>query len=125
MAARSPTGLIERIGFATLNSLRGVKFAFASEQAFRHEVYLLAAGVPLGLFIAPSLAWYVAMIGVLLLVLAIELLNTGLEKLCDHVMADRHPQIEIVKDCGSAGVMFSLVLAGVVWLAALAVGFLG
>ena len=60
--------------------------------------------------IAPSFAWYVAMIGVLLLVMAIELLNTGLEKLCDHVMADHHPQIGIVKDCGSAGVMFSLLL---------------
>jgi len=124
MTARSPTGLAERIRFATENSMRGIKFAFTSEQAFRHEVYLLLAALPLGLFIAPSFAWYVAMIGVLLLVMAIELLNTGLEKLCDHVMADRHPQIGIVKDCGSAGVMFSLLLAGFIWLAALATRFL-
>lgn len=125
MQARSPTGLIDRVRFATVNSLRGIRFAYASEQAFRHEVYILIAALPLGIAIAPSLAWYAAMIGVLLLVMAIELLNTGLEKLCDHVMADRHPQIGIVKDCGSAGVMFSLLLAGLVWLAAFCVRLLG
>ncbi len=125
MAARSPTGLVERIRFATINSLRGIKFAFVSEQAFRHEIYLLVAALPLGIFLAPSFAWYVAMIGVLLLVIAIELLNTGLEKLCDHVMADHHPQIGIVKDCGSAGVMFSLLLAGLTWMSAFLVRLFG
>jgi diacylglycerol kinase (ATP) len=121
----SPTGLRDRIAFATRNSLRGIKFTFMREQAFRHEVYLLAMAIPAGAVIAPSLAWYVAMIGVMLLVMAIELLNTGLEKLCDHVMADHHPQIGIVKDCGSAGVMFSLLLAGLIWVAAILVRISG
>jgi diacylglycerol kinase (ATP) len=125
MMPRSPAGFAERIRLAALNSLHGLKFTFANEQAFRQEIYLLAVAVPLGIIVAPSVAWYVAMIGVLLLVLAIELLNTGLEKLCDHVMVDRHPQIGIVKDCGSAGVMFSLMLGGMVWLAALFVRFFG
>jgi diacylglycerol kinase (ATP) len=123
-ASRSPTGLRDRLAFATRNSLRGIAFTFRKEQAFRHEVYVLLMALPAGIVIAPSFAWYVAMIGVLLLVMAIELLNTGLEKLCDHVMADHHPQIGIVKDCGSAGVMFSLLLAGLIWLAALVVRFL-
>ena len=123
-ASRSPTGLRDRLAFATRNSLRGIAFTFRKEQAFRHEVYLLLAALPAGIVIAPSFAWYVAMIGALLMIIAIELLNTGLEKLCDHVMADHHPQIGIVKDCGSAGVMFSLLLAGLIWLAALVVRFL-
>lgn len=123
-ASRSPKGLRDRLAFATRNSLRGIAFTFRKEQAFRHEVYLLLAALPAGIVIAPSFAWYVAMIGALLLIMAIELLNTGLEKLCDHVMADHHPQIGIVKDCGSAGVMFSLLLAGLIWLAALVVRFL-
>jgi diacylglycerol kinase (ATP) len=58
-------------------------------------------------------------------VMAVELLNTGLEKLCDHVMSDHHPQIGIVKDCGSAGVMFSLLLAGLIWMAAFMVRVFG
>jgi diacylglycerol kinase (ATP) len=123
--SHSPTALRERLSFATRNSIRGIKFTYLKEQAFRHEVYLLVAAFPVGFVIAPSFTWYVAMIGVLLLVMAVELLNTGLEKLCDHVMADHHPQIGIVKDCGSAGVMFSLLLAGLIWLAAFMVRFFG
>ena len=122
---KSPTGLRNRLGFATRNSVRGIIFTYRREQAFRHEVFLLAIALPAGIVIAPSFAWYVAMIGVMLLILAIELLNTGLEKLCDHVMADHHPQIGIVKDCGSAGVMFSLLLAGLIWVAAVLMRFFG
>lgn len=122
---KSPTGLRDRLGFATRNSVRGIIFTYRREQAFRHEVYLLAGALPIGIFIAPTFTWYIAMIGILLLVMAVELLNTGLEKLCDHVMADHHPQIGIVKDCGSAGVMFTLLLAGLIWLAAFLMRFFG
>ncbi len=118
-AGHSPTGLIERIAFASRNTLRGLSFTLRSEQAFRHEIVLLLLALPLGAVIAPSLAWYVAMIGVLALVLAVELLNTAIEKLADHVTADRHPQIAVVKDCGSAAVGILLALAALVWLAAL------
>jgi diacylglycerol kinase len=41
------------------------------------------------------------------------------------VMAEHHPQIGIVKDCGSAGVMFSLLLAGLLWFAAFLERFFG
>lgn len=123
--ARSPSALIARIRFASVNTLRGLAFAYRSEQAFRHEVFLLLAALPLGIAIAPSLGWYVAMIGVLLVTMAAELLNTAIEKLADQVEADHHPQIAIVKDCGSAAVGILLVLAGMIWLAALYLRFFG
>lgn len=123
--ARSPSDLIGRIRFASVNTLRGLAFAYHSEQAFRHEVFLLVAALPLGIVIAPSLGWYVAMIGVLLAALAAELLNTAIEKLADQVEANHHPQIAIVKDCGSAAVGIVLVLAGMIWLAALFVRLSG
>jgi len=123
--ARSPSGLIARLRFASANTLRGLAFAYHSEQAFRHEVLLLLAALPLGIVIAPSLGWYVAMIGVLLAAIAVELLNTAIEKLADQVEANHHPQIAIVKDCGSAAVGIVLVLAGMIWLAALFVRLSG
>ena len=51
---------------------------------------------------------------------AVELLNTSIEKLCDHVTPQIHPTIKIVKDMGSAAVLCALLIAGLVWLAALA-----
>jgi diacylglycerol kinase (ATP) len=58
---------------------------------------------------------------VLLTVLAVEFLNTAIEKLSDHVTPEHHVAIGRIKDFGSAAVFCGLCLAGLVWLAALAV----
>jgi diacylglycerol kinase (ATP) len=55
--------------------------------------------------------------------MAVELLNTGLEKLADHVTPEWHPRIGMVKDCGSAAVFCTLCLAALVWIAGLTVRF--
>jgi diacylglycerol kinase (ATP) len=110
---------VKRIFSATLNSLRGLRYGFGHEAALREELILLAAGLILGLFIAPTVAWYVAMIGVLLVLLGIEFLNTAIEKLADHVTPEHHIDIGRIKDYGSAAVFCGICLCGIVWLAAL------
>lgn len=94
---------------------------FTTEPALRDEALLVLVGLLVGLFVAPSGAWYAAMVGVLLVLLAIEFLNTGIEKLADHVTREQHSEIRRIKDFGSAAVFCSLCLAGLVWLTALAV----
>jgi diacylglycerol kinase (ATP) len=61
-----------------------------------------------------------ALILVVLLILIVELLNTAIEKLADVVSKGPHPAIKDIKDMGSAAVAISLVIAGLVWLAAVA-----
>ncbi|HEY8267458.1 MAG TPA: diacylglycerol kinase [Xanthobacteraceae bacterium] len=114
---------MKRLYHATLNTIRGFAHAFRTEQAFRQEVAVLLVGLPIGIFVAPSAAWYVAMIGSLLAIMAVELLNTGIEKLADHIAPEWDPKIRVVKDYGSAAVFCALVLAGLVWIAALALRF--
>ena len=65
----------------------------------------------------------VALIGVILLLIVVEFLNTAIEKLSDHVTPDIHPKIGFVKDLGSAAVFFALLIVGMVWLVALAERF--
>ena len=115
-----------RLHGATLNSFRGLAYALRSEAALREECAVLGIALPLGLVVAPSVAWYVALIGAILLVLAVELLNTGIEKLADHVTPEWNAQVGIVKDLGSAAVLCALVAAGLVWgaAAALRIGLL-
>jgi diacylglycerol kinase (ATP) len=79
--------------------------------------------VPVGVFLAPSPAWYVAMIGALLTLLAVELLNTAIEKLADHVTPEHNIEIGRIKDFGSAAVFCALCMAGLVWLLATALRF--
>lgn len=112
---------MKRLYGATKNSLRGLGGGFRSEAALRDEAILLVAGVFLGFPIAPSAAWYVAMIGALLVLLAVEFLNTAVEKFTDYVTREQHAEIGRIKDFGSAAVFCMLCLAGLVWLAAIAV----
>lgn len=112
---------MKRLFSATQNSLRGIIDGVKTEPALRDEAVLLVVAVPLGLVVAPSAAWYAAMIGVVLVILAVEFLNTGIEKLSDHVTREQHNDIRRIKDFGSAAVFCALSLAGLVWLTALAV----
>jgi len=112
---------LKRLYSATQNSIRGLVDGFKTEAAVRDEALLVVAGLLLGIVIAPSGAWYAAMIGTLIIVLAVEFLNTAMEKLADHVTREQHSEIRRIKDFGSAAVFCSLGLAGLVWLMALAV----
>ena len=112
---------MKRLFSATKNSLRGLGYSIRTEAAVRDEAIVFVVALPIGFMIAPSLAWYVAMIGTLLVVLAVELLNTAIEKLSDHVTREQHPDIGKIKDFGSAAVFCALCLVGLVWLAAIAV----
>ena len=111
---------MKRLFSATINSLRGLGYGLRSEAALREEFGLLVVGVVVGLFMAPSVGWYVVMVGSLLLLLAIEFLNTAIEKLADYVTRERHVEIRRIKDFGSAAVFCAISFAGLVWLAAIA-----
>ena len=118
----SPLGsAVKRIFSATLNSLHGIRYGIAAEAALRDEAALLLAGALLGLAVAPSWLWYVAMVGSLLVLLAVEFLNTAIEKLSDYVTREQQVEIRRIKDFGSAAVFCGICLAGLTWLAALAV----
>jgi len=112
---------VKRLFSATLNSLRGLTYGFKTEAALREEMIALVAAIPLGFFIAPNAKWFAAMIAAILVVLAVEFLNTAVEKLADYVTRERHNDIRRIKDFGSAAVFCSLALTGLVWLTAIAV----
>jgi diacylglycerol kinase (ATP) len=104
---------------AFLNSLRGLGSAARSERSVRQELFALAAALPASALLSSDLWVRVALVGTILLTLAVELLNTALERLCDHVTPQRHPAIGAVKDMGSAAVLCMLALSALVWAAAL------
>jgi diacylglycerol kinase (ATP) len=112
---------VKRLFSATINSLHGWAYGFRTEPALREEMFLLLAGVLLGLVAAPSVAWYVAMVGSLLILLAIEFLNTAVEKLADFVTREWQTEIRRVKDFGSAAVFCAIWLCGLIWIAAIAI----
>lgn len=112
---------LKRLFSATRNSLRGLADGFKTEPALRDEAILFVIAVPVGLIVAPTAPWYLAMIGAVLFILAVEFLNTGIEKLADHVTPELNTDIRRIKDFGSSAVFCALCLTGLIWLTALAV----
>jgi diacylglycerol kinase (ATP) len=104
---------------ATLNSWNGLRAAAHSEEAFRQELVAFVLSVPAAFLIASDAWWRLSLIAVVVLLMIVELLNTAIEKLSDHVTPHRHDAIGRIKDMASAAVGLSLLLAGFVWLVAL------
>jgi diacylglycerol kinase (ATP) len=111
---------MERLLRAAVNTWNGFLAATRSEEAFRQELVVLVLAVPLA-FLVTDVAWKrLTLIGVVLLLLVVELLNTAIEKLADRVSREIDPQIGRVKDMGSAAVGLTLVIVGLAWFLALA-----
>lgn len=111
-----------RLWRAFFNSRDGLRAAARRESAVRLELVLLLLAAPAAWLATPSWAMRAVLIASLFLLLAVELLNTGLEKICDHVTPDTHPEIKFIKDVGSAAVLATGFAVGLLWLAAFLAG---
>jgi diacylglycerol kinase (ATP) len=110
---------LARIAAAFWNSLGGLREGLATESAIKQEVAIACLLLPVSFFVAKDVWTWAALAGSLLFVLAIEFLNTAIERLCNHIEPKQHEAIRITKDLASAGVFFALALAGLVWVVAL------
>ncbi len=117
-AYKGRTGL-DRIVRATGYSLDGLKLAYRGESAFRQEVWAAAVLLPAALWLGRSWVEVALLSGSVLLVLIVELLNSGIEAAIDRVSYELHDLSKRAKDLASAAVMLSLLLCATVWIAAL------
>jgi diacylglycerol kinase (ATP) len=83
---------------AFASSAKGFVGAFRDEQAFRQELLFACLTLPLGMWLGHS----------------------GVEATVDRIGLERHELAGLAKDIGSAAVMLSFILLGVVWLLVLA-----
>lgn len=104
-----------RILRATSYSLAGLRTAWRNEHAFRQELMLIAPAVLVALLLPLPALHKLALIGVLILVLIVELINSAIEAAIDRISLERHPLAKNAKDFGSAAVSLALLLAGLTW----------
>lgn len=106
---------LQRIWNALFYSLDGFRAAFTHEAAFRQEVLIAGVLLPVALMTDASPAGKAIMIASVLLVLIVELLNSGIEAVTDRISLEDHALAKRAKDLGSAAVMLSLINVPVVW----------
>jgi diacylglycerol kinase (ATP) len=114
---------LQRLVNATRYSIDGLSAAWAHEDAFRQELILAAVMIPVALLLPLTLPEKILLIGVVVLVLVVELLNTGIEAAIDRDSLEINPLGKRAKDYGSAAVMLSLLLAAGTWAAILLARF--
>ena len=115
MARVKPRGLT-RILRAAGASWKGLLGAYREEAAFRQELGLSVLVIPLGLWLGRTGVERALLVAPMLLVLIVELLNSAVEATVDRIGLERHVLAGLAKDIGSAAVLLSFVLLGVVWL---------
>ena len=93
----------------------GLTAAWKNEAAFREEVLLAIVAIPLAVFLGETGVDRALMIGSVLLILIVEILNSGLEAVVDKASPEKHELAKRAKDMGSAAVLLSLVNAATVW----------
>lgn len=105
--------LRRRFGYAWA----GVRAAWVNERSLRTQTAAAVAVLLVMVWLRPALIWWALVGGLITLILAMELLNTAIEQLADHLHPDEHPRIKLVKDCAAAAVL--LLSIGAVWVGVL------
>ena len=111
------TGL-SRVWHAGGYSVAGLRAGWG-ETAFRQEALAALVLVPAAFWLGRSWVEVALLAGSVLMVMVVELLNTGIETAIDRIGPEWHALSKRAKDMGSAAVLLSLLLCAGIWVAAL------
>ena len=114
---KTRTGL-NRLWHATGYSIAGLRAGWG-ETAFRQEAIAACVLLPASLWLGRSWVEVALLAGSVLLLMIVELLNTGIEAAIDRIGPEWHALSKRAKDMGSAAVLLSLILCTGIWAAAL------
>ena len=110
--------MIKKLYINFLNSLNGLKVVF-KENSFRLELSLGLFLIPYILFSNNELILKMILLILYLLLLAFEIMNTSIEKLCDKITKDLDDDIKKIKDLSSASVFAVLITLLVIFIISL------
>jgi diacylglycerol kinase len=102
-----------------LNAFRGIGVLLIRERNFQIHVVALLIVISAGLYFSIEQFEWLTIIIISTLVLALEGMNTSLEKLADEVSLERKESIRNIKDIAAGAVLISalaaLVIAGLIF----------
>ena len=114
---------LNRIWHATGYSIAGLRAGW-NEKAFRQEALAAFVLVPLSFWLGHGWVEVALLAGSVVIVMIVELLNTGIETAIDRIGPEWHDLSKRAKDMGSAAVLLSLLLCISIWSAAILQRFL-
>ena len=115
---------LSRVFHALGYSLAGLRTGW-NETAFRQEAVASALLLPAAFWLGRTWVETVLLAGTVILIMIVELLNTGIETAIDRIGPEWHDLSKRAKDMGSAAVLLSLLLCAGTWTLALISRFSG
>lgn len=114
---------LRRLWHATGYSLQGLRAGWG-EKAFRTEAVCALVLLPFAPWLGRSWSECILLVASVVLVLIVELLNSGIESAIDRIGPEWHALSKRAKDMGSAAVLLAVLLCAGTWLSALYLKFL-
>jgi len=101
---------------ALIFSLKGMGYCFRSEAAMREYTTIFVLTLPFVFILGETPVERIILIGVGVLVLIVEHLNSAIEATLDRISTDHHDLTGAAKDMGSAAVFLATLLFAYTWL---------
>lgn len=109
---------LNRVWHAAGYSMEGLRAGW-NEKAFRQEAIAAMVLLPASLWLGQSWVEVALLAGSVVIVMIVELLNTGIETAIDRIGPEWHDLSKRAKDMGSAAVLLALLLCMGTWAAAI------
>ena len=109
---------LSRVLHATGYSMAGLRAGW-KEPAFRQEALAAMVLLPVSFWLGKNWVETALLAAAVVLVMIVELLNTGIETAIDRIGPEWHDLSKRAKDMGSAAVLLSLLLCAATWLTAI------
>ncbi len=92
-------------------AVAGLREAFSKGRNFRIQSVIGIAAFLAGLCLRIPLCHWLVLLLCAGLVLTLEVINTAIEALCDHLHPEKHCKIRVVKDLSAGAVLLAAILA--------------
>ncbi len=90
-----------RLGYA----LAGIREGLVREQSFRIQSLAGVVVIAALVLLRPTPIWWAIFVFLIFSILALELMNTALERLVDRLHPGQHESIRLAKDCAAGAVL--------------------
>lgn len=89
---------------------RGIETCYKGERNYRVQIFISLPVLCAGLYFnLPGAEWIVILFSIGL-TLSLEMINSSIEKLADHVTPGLHPAIKQIKDIAAGAVLLSAIV---------------
>lgn len=107
MNTKRSTRLSSSFGYA----FNGIKYCFTAEQNFKIHVAASAGVIAFGFATTISSKEWIAVLICIMGVIALEMINTAIEKLCDKIHPGYDSQVKIIKDVSAGAVLIGAIIS--------------